>query len=507
MVHKQDARRSTRAMLAKQCCTKNRKRFLKTSKRDRFTNKASVANELKWLVGDENMFADDVFHGNTTWEPSELVSQALIWSLQETKNVTDAFEYSLKFCDKLGMKQTAKTYPRFMNALTRYKVLSARVRSRVQQRAEEVGGRFWRDNDWVLFAFDGSRVSVPRTVSNENAFCASNYGKGKTAKYRKKKTKGMRRTKNEKAKPQPQGPQIWITMVWHMGLRLPWTWRLGPSNSSERRHVEEILNAEQFPEKSLFCGDAGFVGFPLWAQLILAKAEFLVRVGGNVSLLSEHATIERLKDNVVLCWPKDKMRSGDKPLRLRLVKIKIGKTTMWMVTSVLDRKKLSIKQIIRYYKMRWGIEVEFRGLKQTLDNHNLCCRNSENATAELEWSILAMTVAELLALRRQIPKKRKKNDDRDYRVTEYRVTDRSLAETVRAIRSSLASPNDIPEPGKGLIDQLAKAIVQRYNNTTDKKSRYRPPNPDKQPLKGPDVRKINAIERKKLREVDMKVAA
>jgi len=36
------------------------------------------------------------------------------------------------------------------------------VRSSIQQRAEEVSGRFWRDNGWVLFAFDGSRVSVPR---------------------------------------------------------------------------------------------------------------------------------------------------------------------------------------------------------------------------------------------------------------------------------------------------------------------------------------------------------
>lgn len=291
------------------------------------------------------------------------------------------------------------------------------MRSRVQQCAEEVGGRFWRENDWVLFAFDGSRVSVPRTVSNEDAFCAANYGNGTTAKYRKKKTKGMRRTRNEKAKAQPQGPQIWITMVWHMGLRLPWTWRLGPSNSSERRHVEDILNTEQFPKKTLFCGDAGFVGFPLWTQLMLAKAEF-------------------------------------------------------------------------------------RGLKQTQDNHKLCCRNSENAKAELEWSILAVAAAELLALRRQIPKKRKKNDDR-----EYRVTDRSLAETVRAIRSSLTSPNDIPEPGKGLVDQLAEAIVQRYKNKTDKKSRYRPPNPDKKPLKDPEVRKINAPERKRLRELDMKIAA
>ena len=36
--------------------------------------------------------------------------------------------------------------------------------------------------------------------------------------------------------------------MWHMGLRLPWTWRIGPSNSSERAHVEEMLEQEEMPE-------------------------------------------------------------------------------------------------------------------------------------------------------------------------------------------------------------------------------------------------------------------
>jgi hypothetical protein len=464
------------------------------------TNKDAFISELNWVLGD--IFAKDAFHGNSTWDPYELVSQALVWALKESNNVTDAFSYSLLLCKSLDMKQTAKSYPRFMNVLTKHKVLSTRVRTSIQQRAEEVSGRFWRDNGWALFAFDGSRVSVPRTVSNEDAYCAPNYGSGNTSKYRKKKTKGMRRTKNEKAKAQPPGPQIWITMVWHMGVRLPWTWRLGPSNSSERQHVEEILDTEQFPVNTLFCGDAGFVGYPLWTKLILAKVEFLVRIGGNVSLLSEHMDFQRMKDNVVLCWPKDKMRSGAKPLKLRLVKVKIGKTTMWMLTSVLNRKKLSIKQIVRYYKMRWGIEVEFRGLKQTLNKQKLSCRNCENAKAELEWSIIAMAFAELLGTRRQIQRKPKKNDDR-----EYQITDRSLAEATRAIRNAMAAPEKKPERGMGLVDQLTEAIVQRYNNKTDKKSRYQPPNPDKKPLKDPNIRKINAAERKRLRELDIKTAA
>jgi|GEM_PF-6330221 len=48
-----------------------------------------------------------------------------------------------------------------------------------------------------------SRATAPRTVMNEMAFCAPNYGQGDTVKYRKKKTTGLRRQKNEK--PEPRG--------------------------------------------------------------------------------------------------------------------------------------------------------------------------------------------------------------------------------------------------------------------------------------------------------------
>jgi hypothetical protein len=74
--------------------------------------------------------------------------------------------------------------------------------------------------------------------------------------------------------------------------------------------------------------------------------------------------------------------------------------------------------------MRWGIEVEFRGLKQTIDKHKLRCRNSDRLLVELDWSLRGMTVAELLALRAQITATRDDNPDKDYDPQE-----RSLANT------------------------------------------------------------------------------
>ena len=464
------------------------------------SNISSLSKQINWLLGESDIFANETFHGNVKWDPKQVAFQALVWSFQESRNVTDAFDRALTCCDKLEMSQTARTYPRFINVLARYKCVADRVRERIQECAEQVGGRFWKQDGWVLFAFDGSRVDAPRTISNEKAFCASNYGHGQTAKYRKKKSKGMRRKQNKKNKPAPPRPQVWMTAIWHMGLRLTWTWRFGPSNSSERGHVEAILKEEKFPANSLFCGDAGFVGYPLWSSLLSAKVNFLVRVGANVSLLSEHADIRRVSDRIVLCWPKGKMNSGIPPLKLRLVKVKIGTTTMWMLTNVLDRKKLSKKQIIRYYKMRWGVEVQYRGLKQTLGNRKLRCRNSDNALAELEWSVLGMMAVECLALREQIRKKREEK-------TNYEPLDRSLANSIRAIRKCMNDPEHVPASNKGLLYDLSVAVVQKYNNRTDKRSRYRPKNPDKKPLGDPELTKITAIHRRKLAECGQKLAA
>lgn len=459
---------------------------------------------VEWFVPQGELFAKDEFHGNIKWNPDQLSAEALIWSWQETKNVTDAFDETLEICEDLGLKNPAMTYASFMNALDRYDdTFRSRLRERIQTLAEEVGGRHYRTNGWVLIGFDGSRATAPRTVSNEQAFCAPNYGNGNRAKYGKKKSRGMRRRRNEENKPQPQAPQAWITMMWHMGLRLPWTWRLGPSNSSERDHVKEMLDQERFPANTLFCGDAGFVGYPLWSTISAVPGrKFLVRVGANVKLLSETADVKRCGGGQVLCWPKGRMDSGDRPLRLRLVKVKVGKTKMWMLTNVLDAKKLSKKQIIRFYEMRWGIEVEFRGLKQTIDKHKLRCRNSDRLLVELDWSIRGMAVAELIALREQI-----RTDDEDGPGEDYDPHDRSLANTMRALRKCIRQLDKYASQNDGLLYQLSKALVQRYDNQTDKRARYRPKNPDKKPLGNPTVRKMNAEEREKLRKYKPKVAA
>jgi hypothetical protein len=109
-------------------------------------------------------------HGNIKWCPEEVVIQSIVWSWQEAKNVTNAFDPSLEICTDLKLKGTIQHYNGLMNALTRYRELfHNRLRDRLEMLSEEVAGERRRTDGWLLPGVDGSRTSAPRTQSNEEA--------------------------------------------------------------------------------------------------------------------------------------------------------------------------------------------------------------------------------------------------------------------------------------------------------------------------------------------------
>jgi hypothetical protein len=467
------------------------------------TNRQHLDALRQWLLPHDSIFATLWLHGNSKWLPANLVWMALCWAWSDKRCVTDGFAEALTACQQMLGALPLSTYQGFMGALVTWTPSLLPLLGKVlQQRMQQIGGKFWRIDGWVPIAFDGSRSTAPRTKSNEAALCAKNYGQGKTAKYRKKKSKGQRRRKNQRNPAQAQEPQAWITMLWHMGLRLPWSWRLGPSNSSERQHVIDLVEAGSFPKNTLFCGDAGFVGYPLWSRLLAAGGDFLVRVGGNVSLLTkqENCLLKKVgKSYEVYCWPQTTMQAGQPPLRLRLVRVVLGKTKVWMLTSVCREQRLTIQAMVRFYRLRWGIEVEFRGLKQTLERSKLRCRNAKRLLVELDWSILAMAVAELFALKEQLAKRPRKRGERRRSADPIK---RSLAQTMRVLRSCLANLREVPGPDQELARQLREAVTDSYKRQGSKKARYRPANPDKKPLGDPKVRRFTKEEKKCLKRAE-----
>ena len=461
-----------------------KKNVRKSSNKKDVANLETLRGALQWIV-QAGIFKHLTLHGNTRWLPSDLVVLAVLWVWSDKASLTDAFVEARGWSMRMLGRVALGTYQGLTGALVTWTgSLLPALWQRLHQLMEQCGGEFWRIGKWLPLALDGSRVSTPRTKANEDAFCAKNYGKGKTARYRKKKNKGMRRKK--KAKPQPVKPQIWIMLLWHMGLRLPWSWKTGPSNSSERHHMQEMLQAQKFPKNTLFSGDAGFVGYEFWKAILDAAHHFVIRVGANVTLLRKLGYV-REYNGIVYCWPDKAAKKKQPPLVLRLLHFRAGGCDIYVVTSVLDPRELSDDQIAELYKLRWGIEVQFRTLKQTFGRRKLRSRTPDRAEAELHWSLLGLWMIQLFAVKEQI-------------AIGIPPDQSSVSLAVRVIRVMLFDWNEIPAPGEDLTARMQRAVKDRYKRQSKKTARYQPKYKDKPSAGKPVIVTANRKQKQTLKK-------
>ena len=422
---------------------------------------ALLKRALQWIVID-SMFSEFKQHGNSSWKASSMIILAVLTAWIPSQQLTESFSKATVLSKKLFDVLAIQTYQGMMRALvTNGSNLLSIVCSRIQVLMSEVSPEHFRIGGWVPLAVDGSRFTTPRTQSNENAFSAKHYGRGTHAKSRRKWKNKSRRSR----KIIPIKPQIWLTLIWHMGLKLSWCWKKGASTSSERHHFMEMLHTIKFPVKTLFCGDAGFVGYELWSTVIEQGHSFLMRVGGNVRLLKKLATV-RQGDGIVFLWPDKVAQKKQPPLVLRLIQITTTAGTMYLVTNVLEERRLSVHAIGKLYPLRWGIELQFRSTKQTFGLGNLRSRNADHAMVELDWSLVALTMIQLLAIREQtkidIPPERS-----------------SVSEAIKAIRSAIDSWRETQCNSTNLRAKLRTATKDEYHRTSSRKARYQPSSKEK----------------------------
>ena len=158
-----------------------RKSAKRTQRQIRYRKAIAHAQSLKalnkWFFRGKDILANHKRHGNAKWQANPFIWFALNWSWTESKNVTDAFDEAVDSCQSTFGSVPLTTYQGFMGALTKWTpTLMPILRGVLQTRMKEMGGDSWREDGWFPIAFDGSRSTAPRTVSNETAFCAPDYG-------------------------------------------------------------------------------------------------------------------------------------------------------------------------------------------------------------------------------------------------------------------------------------------------------------------------------------------
>ena len=217
----------------------------------------------------ESIFDKVKLHGNVTWSVVALIQLAVFWVWSPETSLVAAADSAIDLVTAIYGAAPVSSYQALVKMLKRYSSqLIPLLWCRLHRLMERCNEDQWRVGFWLALAMDGSRVSVPRSERNEQRFCKPAGGKKKSKKKNKRSRHAQRKRAAARRKshyaPQAVGPQMWLTMIWHLGLSLPWSWKIGPSYASERAHVLEMLEEQEFPEHTLFCGDAGFVGYDFW---------------------------------------------------------------------------------------------------------------------------------------------------------------------------------------------------------------------------------------------------
>lgn len=312
---------------------------------------------------------------------------------------------------------------------------------------------------------EGSKAELPRTIDHERTF-----GIGDNGIF----------------------PQARVTAIVEVHTGLAWDWRIGGSSACEKGHLMEM--AADLREDVLLLADGTFVGHPIWSSLHEGGKRFLIRVGGNVGLLTglwPETQIER-QGGIVCTWPSARRRASA-PLRLRLIRVADGLSPVYLLTNVLDHRRLSDRAAGAIYRARRGVELFYRMFKRTLGHAKLLSRSGRRARIELEWSLIGATIMALMGIAALHGRRR---DPR-------RLSPAALARALRASflrgragRAQRASPTR--------ATALSCAVRDRYVRRSPKRSRRRPitrNTPKQHTLKPPRVREATAEERRLARMI------
>lgn len=448
-------------------------------------NHETIKQVADWLLP-SGLFAGMKVRGHATWKPRMLAVAALLWATSEQSTLSERFERARKIVKKVFRWQPSPgaTYQGFMKVLGKWHVnLLLAIVPEVRVRMKESLPGQWMIAGYVVFAGDGSRIELARTKSLEDAFSPKrkktrkNQKKTRSSKGRRgrgrssSKRKPAKQQSPESLKKKSNSPQMWWTLFWHLGSGLPWAWRTGPSDSSERAHLEEML--AELPENSLVTADAGFVGYDFWRAILKAKQDFVIRVGANVRLLRKLG-YAREYDHVVYLWPDAAAKKKQPPLKLRLIVLHDGRHPVYLVTN-LTKAQLSDRQAATIYGARWGIELFFRTFKQTFGRRKLRSHSAENAKLEFDWSLLSLWCACLLGQRELA----------DSGEDPARL---SPASAIKALQSTLRDYRIRPEGlEENLWSKLRMALLDDYERTSSKTSRNYPRKKQREGIGAPKI--------------------
>ena len=449
--------------------------------------RARVANEtyLKDLrVSMASLLPDQglaLIEQGRRWSDRMLTICGLLWTLVSGRTLGERFCAARDAVVRMyaSRQRPGDTYEGFIKALAaRTDALADRLIEHFRIRMQQLAGGCWKTGKFIVFAADSSKLDLPMTKANEEAF--------------------------EVASRDKSWPQMLLGTLIHLGTGLPWSWRLGKATDSERTLLRRMI--DDLPPHVLLVADAGFVGFDLIKTILSFGHQTLIRGGANIKLIEKlGCDIREYEGGIIYLWPDKKRRAGMTPLILRKVVVIDGRNRrMVLLTSVLDTHELSDSEIARLYGLRWGIELFYRTLKQTLGHSKLRSCSPENAMVEGQWMMLGIWMLGLMMLKQREPEVMPDRQSAALALQAVRETASGRLCTLtgpRHPRLGRARYKRRPRHRARLGEALRAALKDSYQRSGSKKARHWPDKKKAKPPGEPKARMAKTFEVRRANEL------
>ena len=169
---------------------------------------------------------------------------------------------------------------------------------------------------------------------------------------------------------------------------------INPTKTSERACIAKHLKIAQSNDLSLL--DRGYSAFWVYAQYREMNQAFCMRAKVGANLLAKAFVKSGKTETVVTFTPNvkavdtcHKKGLSSEPIKLRLVRVDLKSEVEVLITNLMDEDRYPANEFKGLYHLRWGIEENFKRLKQWVEIENFSGKSALSVKQDFHAKIVA----------------------------------------------------------------------------------------------------------------------
>jgi len=228
-----------------------------------------------------------------------------------------------------------------------------------------------------IFAIDGSKVNLPRTLISSDYKLPSN-----TANY----------------------PQGLLSCLYEVKSQIPFDFDL-VSNTNERKCAEQHLQVLKSNDVVVY--DRGYFSYVMFHQHLTSKIHAVFRLQKNSYSVIDDFFSSKHTDIIATIYPSAKTRKDILhkhpeldvvPLQIRLIKYQIGDKIFCLGTTLLDQNRYNnIKDFSDIYHSRWGVEELYKVTKRIFIIEDFHAKSERGVKQEIFAHFTLITMNRIFA--------------------------------------------------------------------------------------------------------------